>query len=184
MLRPQDVMVLGWLALQRDKPWRYADLAQELGLSASESHAAVSRLTAARLVVPGQPARAGTLRAGEPLVGSPRVNLKEAFDFIIHGVPRAFYSERGPMTRGIPTGVAAPPLREHFSLGDEIPVWPDAEGEVRGYALKPLYKSAPVAARSNPQMYEYLALVDALRDGRAREKEAARKYLEKMFHEE
>ena len=44
MLRPQDVMVLGWLALQGDGSWRYADLAHELGLSASESHAAVGRV--------------------------------------------------------------------------------------------------------------------------------------------
>lgn len=184
MLKPQDVMVLGWLALQRDKPWRYIDLAQELGLSASESHSAVARLAAARLVRPGQPGRAGYLRAGEPLVSSPQVNVKEALDFVIHGVPHAFYPERGPVGRGIPTGVAASPLKERFSLGEEIPVWPDAEGEARGYALKPLYKSAPVAARNNPKMYEYLALVDALRDGRVREKEAARKHLEKMFREE
>lgn len=184
MLRPQDVMVLGWLALQGGKPWRYVDLAQDLGLSASESHSSVARLAAAKLVLPGRPNPVGFLRAGDPLVSSPRINFKEALDFVIYGVPHAFYPARGPVTRGIPTGVAAPPLNSKFQVGDEIPVWPDAEGEARGYSLQPLYKSAPVAARNNPKMYEYLALVDALRDGRVREKEAARKHLEKMFREE
>lgn len=172
MLRPQDVMVLGWLALQGNKIWRYIDLAQELGMSASESHAAVNRLVAA-----------GLARPSTGLMRFAWVNGKQALEFLFHGVPYAFYAERGPVTRGMPTGVAAPPLNNKFQLGDEIPVWPDAEGEARGYTLKPLYKSAPIAARNNPKMYEYLALVDALRDGRVREKEAARKHLERMFNE-
>lgn len=176
MLRPQDVMVLGWFAVRGSQPWRYADLAQELGLSASESHASVNRLVASGLV---RPASSGLL--GDLL---PWVNQRPALEFLLHGVPYAFYAERGPVARGIPTGVAAPPLNSKFQLGDEIPVWPDAEGEARGYALKPLYKCASVAARNNSKMYEYLALVDALRDGRVREKEAARKHLEKMFRED
>lgn len=174
MLKPQDIMTLGWLALQGSQPWRYADLAMALGLSASESHASVKRLESAGLV---RPASYGLL--GDLL---PWVNEKPALEFLLHGVPYVFYAERGPVSRGMPTGVAAPPLAQEFNLDSEIPVWPDAEGMERGYALKPLYKSAPVAARNNPKMYEYLALVDALRDGRSRERKAAGKHLEKFFH--
>ncbi|MGD8380393.1 MAG: hypothetical protein PVI56_12375 [Gammaproteobacteria bacterium] len=47
--------------------------------------------------------------------------------------------------------------------------------------MKPIYKSAPKAALKNPRLYEFLALFDALRDGRAREKKFARKYLEQML---
>ena len=33
----------------------------------------------------------------------------------------------------------------------------------------PLYKNVPTAARRDPKLYELLALVDAIRDGRARD---------------
>lgn len=173
MLRPQDVMVLGWLALRGNEKWRYIDLAHELGLSASEGHAAVDRLVSAGLVRP--PAH------GLPGDVLPWVNAKPALEFLVHGVPYVFYAERGLPSRGVPTGVGAPLFSKKFSAGSEIPVWPDAEGEARGYALKPLYKSAPFAARRNSEMYDFLAAIDALRDGRVREKNAAREHLEKML---
>ena len=40
--------------------------------------------------------------------------------------------------------------------------------------LEPLYKSVPRAARADAQLYEWLALVDAVRAGRARERELTR----------
>jgi hypothetical protein len=39
--------------------------------------------------------------------------------------------------------------------------------------FSPLYKNVPEAARRDPKLYELLALVDAIRDGRAREREIA-----------
>ena len=48
------------------------------------------------------------------------------------------------------------------------PVWPDAEGEIRGLTLEPLHKAAPRAALKDSQLYELLARIDALREGRAR----------------
>jgi hypothetical protein len=57
------------------------------------------------------------------------------------------------------------------------PVWPDPEGEVRGTATSPIYKSVPKAARQDEQPYELLVLVDAIRGGRAREREIAIKEL-------
>jgi hypothetical protein len=53
------------------------------------------------------------------------------------------------------------------------PVWPYAEGKQRGSAFEPLYKTAPIAALRDPSFYEYLALADALRDGRVRERKTA-----------
>ena len=53
----------------------------------------------------------------------------------------------------------------------ELPiVWPHPEGDARGYSLKPIYRSAPEAARHNPQLAAWLALADVLRlgDGRLR----------------
>jgi hypothetical protein len=60
---------------------------------------------------------------------------------------------------------------------EQPPVWPDPEGEVRGVGFEPLCKSAPKAARKDPVLYELLALVDALRDGRARERPIAEREL-------
>ena len=39
----------------------------------------------------------------------------------------------------------------------------------RGYALQPLYKSVPFAARKDAKLYELLALTDAIREARPRE---------------
>ena len=56
-------------------------------------------------------------------------------------------------------------------------VWPHPEGDVRGESLEPLYPSAVDAARRDQVLYECLALVDALRIGRAREKKLAIDFL-------
>ncbi len=74
----------------------------------------------------------------------------------------------------MPTAHAAPPLVDKFaSSAEPPPVWPDPEGEARGTAFSPIYKAAPRAARQDAQLYELLVLVDAIRDGRAREREFA-----------
>ena len=41
------------------------------------------------------------------------------------------------------------------------PVWPDPEGQVRGYEFSPLYSSVPHACKADPKLYELLALVEA-----------------------
>ena len=66
----------------------------------------------------------------------------------------------------MPTAHAAPPLKGQIIDGDLPPVWPDAEGKVRGVTFEPLHKAAPKAARKDPALYELLALIDAVRDGR------------------
>ncbi len=52
---------------------------------------------------------------------------------------------------------------------------------MRGYAFAPLYRTVPEAALRDPALYELLALVDAIRDGRARERNLAQKALEKRL---
>ena len=166
ILKPQDVVVLLKLVALGDAGWTYHRLATELSLSASEAHAGVRRAVAARLMTDAKSA------TGRPIRGA----LKE---FLLHGVKYAFPPERGELTRGLPTGYAAAPLNKEIAQGNEPPpVWPHAEGRVRGYALKPLYKSVPLAAGRDPALYELLALVDAIRDGRARERALAAREIE------
>jgi hypothetical protein len=61
------------------------------------------------------------------------------------------------------------------------PVWPALEGTVRGIALVPLYPSAPAAALRDAELYENLALFDAVRAGNARERSLAQRLFEKRL---
>jgi DNA-binding Lrp family transcriptional regulator len=157
--KPQDVVVALKLSLNGARS-SYADLGQELGMSASEVHAAVRRLGEANLIDPEtKEIRRETLR-----------------NFLVHGVPYAFPTSPKEVTRGMPTAWAAPVLSGKISASGQIsPVWPDPDGQVQGAAVQPLYASAPGAARRDPALYDLLALVDALRIGRARERSLAEK---------
>lgn len=105
-------------------------------------------------------------------------NRAALLEFLTHGIKYAFPAKRGNLTRGMPTAHGAPPLAALIDSGGEpLPVWPDPEGEVRGESFEPLYRSAPKAARRDPQLYEILCLVDAIRGGRARERTLAEKLL-------
>lgn len=167
-LKPQDVLVVLKLLAMGQRSWAYAWLAVQLGMSPSQLHSAVKRALVAQLAV----------RKGDKIVP----NIRNLEEFLIHGLKYVFVPEQGEMTRGIPTGHAAAPLKEHFvSTGEPPPVWPDAKGEVRGSAFSPLYNLAPRAALSDPKLYELLVLVDAIRGGRAREREIAIKELKKRL---
>lgn len=168
-LKPQDILVVLKLVKSGEKP--FSELASELGMSASEVHAAVKRA-----------AVAGLLDLSDP--NCRRVQSNALYDYLVHGVPRSFPAKPGPIVHGMPTAHAALPLSKTINMGDSLPpVWADAEGTVRGYELMPLYKSVPRAARNDPRLYELLALVDALRAGRARERQAAATELRyKLLH--
>jgi hypothetical protein len=168
VLKPQDLLVLLKLVALDRMSWSYASLAVDLGMSPSEVHAAVKRALMARLAV----ARDGSV---VPAVSALR-------EFIAHGLSYVFIPDRGELTRGVPTAHAAPPLNEFFAPSSEPPpVWPDPEGETRGMAFSPLYPSAPKAARNDPKLYELLALMDAIRGGRARERAAALERLDQKL---
>ncbi|NIA03544.1 MAG: hypothetical protein GWP12_03285, partial [Nitrospirae bacterium] len=111
---------------------------------------------------------------------SPKVNKKILFNFLIHGIKYVFPPALSIMTRGIPTSFASPALRKYVeSAGDLIYVWPDPQGKNMGQSVAPLFSSVPFAVRKDRQLYEYLALVDAIRLGNAREVNLARIQLEK-----
>ncbi len=163
-LKPQDILVLLKLVAVGDEAWSYNALALELGMSPSEVHSAVKRALAAGLAVQVQDKISPHIRS-----------LQE---FLLHGLRYVFLPERGELCRGMPTAHAAPPLAAQLVPDLEPPpVWPDAEGEARGMGFSPLYRSVPRAARQDARLYELLALVDAIRGGRARERELAGKAL-------
>ncbi len=168
ILKPQDVLVMLKLVALGQRPWSYARLAVDLGMSPSQLHTAVRRALAAQLAVKSEDAIRPHIR-----------NLEE---FLVHGLRYVFVPQLGQPTRGMPTSYAAPPLEAHFAKSAELPpVWPDPQGTVRGVEFAPLYKLAPQAARADPALYELLALVDAIRGGRAREHNLATKELTKRL---
>src|ERR1700680_1157504 len=129
-LKPQDVVVLLKLLEYGPKRPPYAQIARDLFLSVSEVHACVQRAKKARLL--------NSQYSGQ-------IPNKTALEeFLIHGLKYAFPPERGELTRGVPTGYAAEPLKSRISAGsDPPPVWPSSLGKTRGYSFAPLYKTVP-----------------------------------------
>jgi len=148
----------------------YSHLALELVMSPSEVHASVKRAQASGLI------------HGPKLDNRPNIVALE--EFLAHGLKYVFPAERGELTRGVATSYGAAPLRALIAPTNEpIPVWPCAEGKQRGISLAPLYKTAPMAALRDKSFYELLVLVDALRDGRIRERKIAQAELHKRLEQ-
>jgi DNA-binding Lrp family transcriptional regulator len=158
-LKQQDIYVALKLLVLNNEPCSMQRLGESLGMSASRVHDSIHRLIKANLIRKD--------KAYRPILA----NLKE---FIVHGVRFAFVPEIGEPSRGVPTASFAPPLKDEFFESNLLPyVWPDPEGEVRGISFSPLHKSAPQASRKDQELYEMLAMVDAIRGGRARERKLA-----------
>lgn len=159
VLKPQDI-VLALSHLCGKGPLSYAEKGRILRMSASEVHAGEGRLVTARLLDPEK-----TMLRKSALL-----------EFLVHGVPYAFATAPKEFTRGIPTAWAAPVLANQLSFNEQIqPIWPDPESNTQGLAIEPLYRNVPEIAKADSQMYELLALLDALRIGRNREKKLAEK---------
>ena len=164
-MKSQDILVALRLVDAAPGDRAFPKLAHDLGISASEAHAAVKRAVRSGLVD-----------------GDTRTVRKEALrEFLLHGLRYVFPPEWIGVTRGVPTSYAAPPLKAQFANGEFPPVWPYPEGTARGEGLAPIYKSVPRAALRNHQLYEWLALVDAIRAGRARERKLAALEIERRL---
>jgi DNA-binding Lrp family transcriptional regulator len=184
-LKPQDVLVILKIcsleaAKTHQKGPSMAWLGAEVGLSSSEVHAAIRRLRASGLLQP-EIVMIVSPRGSKWVRGkleSVRPNTTALSEFLVHGLKYVFPATRGELTRGVPTSYAAAPLKKFIAKGRDLPpVWPYSEGKVRGTAFEPLYRTVPFAASRDRALYELLAIVDALRDGRARERKLAEKEL-------
>jgi hypothetical protein len=165
-MQGQDIALLLKLAIEDDPRLQSRKLAESLSISPSEVSKALRRcVDAGLLYVSG---------------AEKRVNRSALLEFLAHGLRYVFPPVRGPMIRGVPTAASAEPLKSRFVDETEPPtVWPHGEGKVRGIALAPLYKGAPKAALRDPGFYSVLALTDAIRSGRTRERNLALDLLKK-----
>jgi hypothetical protein len=165
IIKPQDIVVLAkLLAYNEGKNWSQNSIAFELCLSPSQINSAFKRLVSAGLIT------------SYHAPNKPQPIIQACEEFFTHGLKYIFPAKLGEIVRGIPTSYAAPSLNEQIIAGsDPIPVWPYGEGNERGVALKPLYPSVPesVMKHPDPLFYDFLTLIDAIRSGRAREKQIA-----------
>lgn len=150
-----------------DDPYSVRALEDALGISKSEINNSLNRSINSGLAIKDREQ------------SQPKANVKAMFEFIVFGLKYVFPVKPGPLARGMATSFAAPVLNKKLmSAGENILVWPDADGRDHGQSIEPLFKSVPFAAQHDDRLYESLALVDAIRLGNARERNIAREELE------
>lgn len=163
-MKPQDVLILLKIIALDDEQWQQTPLAQALKMSQSEVSQSVARSKYSGLLD----------------IKGKRVMRKPFMDFLEHGLALVFPAKPGALVRGVPTAHSAVPLKNEIS-SDENFVWPFAHGTLRGQGIAPLYATVPQAAMEDEHLHALLALCDALRVGKTREKNLAIKELKKRL---
>jgi hypothetical protein len=163
-MRPQDVLILLKILSLDGQDFYLKDLSQQLSISNSEVTESVNR----------------SIIAGLMASDKKTIMRKALFEFLVHGLPYVFPQKPGALAAGIPTAHSAPPLSKEFKT-DELYVWPDSKGEVRGQSIEPFHHGQIKAAKEDKVLYELLALSDALRVGKTREKKMAEEELRKRI---
>jgi DNA-binding MarR family transcriptional regulator len=151
-MRPQDIVILLKIISKGNLSWQNKDLANELFISQSEISDSLNRSLVANLVNSEKK----------------KVHRKSLLEFIEHGLHYVFPVIAGGMVNGIYTAHSHSFMKEHFKSDTEY-VWPNERGEVRGFAIEPLYKDVVNAVNQDEKLYKALALIDVIRVGRVRE---------------
>jgi len=163
-MSPLDVVVLLKIISIGNQPWNQKPLAEELRMSQSEISKSIARSKYAGLLDPN----------------GKKVRKLALIDFLQFGIAYVFPQHPGALVRGIPTAHSASPLNQRIQSAEHY-VWPSGKGKLRGQSIIPLYPSVVDAVQNDEKLHELLALVDALRVGRAREREIAIKELKQRI---
>jgi len=155
-MKPQDIVVLLRIVVQNSDDWQQLPLSRSLKMSQSEVSQSVARSKYAGLLD----------NSGK------KVMRRTLMDFLCYGLAVVFPAKPGAVVRGVLTAHSAAPLNKIIKSSD-IYVWPFGNGEARGQAVAPLYRSVPEAVLVDERLHALLALTDALRVGRTREKNIA-----------
>jgi hypothetical protein len=156
IMKPQDLLLMLKIISLGNKAWNQNMIATELCISQSEVSESTKRLKIS-----------GLLHSG-----GKQVMRFALIDFLQYAVKYVFPVNPGAMVRGIATSHSAEPLKNEIESNEKY-VWSFAKGNERGQAITPLYPSVVEAVQKDKELYEILALVDALRVGKAREREIA-----------
>ncbi len=161
-LTGRDLVVLLGALAEKTYSLSTTELAKKLRMSRSEVYQSLKRTQICNLF--------------DPLTQKPR--RPALVELLIHGLQYVFPARPGPMSEGVVTAHSAPPLSQRIiSSSEDKYVWPIKGGGDQGRMITPLARSVPEIALAFPEMHQLLALVDALRVGRAREKEIAKQEL-------
>jgi hypothetical protein len=167
IMKPQDIVILLKIISMQNNSWNQLQTAAALGMSQSEISESVARSKFAGLLD----------------TKGKKVMKLALIEFLQYGIKYMFPQRPGAIVRGIATAHSAAPLNT-IIVSDEHYVWPSGKGNLRGQAITPLYPSVTEAVQKDEALHELLALVDAIRVGRAREKEIAIKELKNKILEE
>ncbi len=172
LLKPLDIVVSVKAAVLPARRWTIAEMVEHLGMDNAQVYRAAKNAARARLLIADPSAK-----------GAQLPNRPALLELLIHGVKYLMVPSHGRITRGMPTSHAAPVLVDRITTGDEpAPVWPTPDGKVRGESFEPLHRCVPVAAAKDRRFYDAMALVDAIRDGRARERAIAAELLREVIN--
>lgn len=163
-MRPHDIIVLLKIAAKGSESWLMKDLAHELSISASEVSESLHRSAFAGLISNNKR----------------NLMISGLLEFLQYGLKYAFPQQPGALVRGMPTAHSAKPMSEFISSSEAV-VWPYAKGKTRGQAIEPLYQGVPEACMRDKSLYELVALTDALRIGKARERALALEELKRRL---
>ena len=159
-LHAQDILVAMKLAVLTPEESRsLRELSASVGISKSAVAISLKRLQALQLLR----LEAGVLRVN-------RMALRECLQ---HALKWLAPATLGPTRAGFPTSHNAPSLKAEIRSSESPLVIPHKRGPVRGRAVSPIHPMAPFAASQDPRMQQVLALSDAFRVGRTRERAAA-----------
>lgn len=174
-MKSQDVLILLKLVSLHQSAAKPEDfsvraLAAATGISKSEVSASLNRSVETGLAIMDRKKKI------------PTTNRKALLEFVISGLRYVFPAKPGAIQRGLLTGFEAPGLKSLLSsLGENHYIWPDAVGKDQGQTINALYKTAPYAAKQDRALYQYMALVDAIRLGNTREVNIASKELKQRL---
>lgn len=161
-IRPQDIVILLKIISLGNKDWFLKDLSNQLNISNSEVSESLNRSVI------------GGLLEGDKKT----VRKKQLLDFLVYGLRHVFPVVNGSLVRGLPTAYSAPILEDKFVI-DAPYVWSSGGYRTKGIAIKPLYHSVPQSCETDENLYDLLALTDALRIGTG-EKEVVDLLAEKL----
>jgi hypothetical protein len=168
MVKGPDIYVLSGLLAHREK-WSYRSLADRLRVP----HPVVQRALAR--------AQEADLYSGKRR----EVHVPHFEEFAIHALRFVAPAQLGALVPGVPAAWAAEPMAGaiHSSGEEPPPVWPFAQGRVRGQAIEPLHPASPEAVEGWPELGEILALLDSLRAGDSRVRRVAEDLLMSLLSE-
>ena len=168
-LKPQDsVIALKYWSLVKDGiDLSVREIADQIGISAGEVSKGTKRLIGARLLVERDRkifAESGAL-----------------FEWLGYGVRYAYPAESIGYGRGMPTSWNSPMVHSEVSPPSPPIVWPVPSGDVEGMQINPIHDSVALACSNDKRVYHAFSLIEAIRMGKPRELEIARRLLSELI---